>query len=154
MLPSDNHTPTPHDLAVVTLLRTGLDVDTIYATLWPSEASRPYPLDTFRQVARALDLADATATPPEELPPDLEAIVDDLLIARRQIMSALEAKCDVNDKGGFDNQAHVALVKNAEAVLKYQTARQDRQVHRLNLRVAAEKARLELMALYDEAKRN
>lgn len=147
-------TSAQQDLAVVALVRAGVEPDVIYTTLWPQEDNRPYPISTFRQVLRALEIADATTTPPEELPADLEAIVDDLLIARRSIMSALEAKCDVDADGNFDNQVHVALCKNAEAVLKYQSARQDRQVHKLNLRVAAERARLELLALYDEAKRN
>ncbi len=149
---------TQNDVAVVALVRAGLGADAIYETLWPrtegDTTPRPLPFETFRTVCQALEVADATATPPEELPKDLEAIVDDLLVARKRIMDALAAGCDLDESSAFDNQAHVALCKNAEAVLKYQNARQERQVHRLNLRVAAEKARLELLALYDEARKN
>ncbi len=150
--------PSAQDATVVALVRAGIAADVIYETLWPrpdgDATPRPMPLDAFRALCQALEVADATATPPEELPPDLERIVDDLLVARKRIMNALAAECDLDEEGHFDNQAHTALCKNAEAVLKYQSARQDRQVHRLNLRVAAEKARLELLALYDEARKN
>ena len=134
--------------AVLQLLRAGIAVDVIYATLWPDATQRPVPYEAFAAVVQALEVADATTEPAEALPQDLEDVVDDLLIARRKIMQALESSGDVDAEGHFEAGPHMALVKNADTLLKYQMARQERQVHRLNLRVAREKARLELLDLY------
>lgn len=140
------------DATVLDLVRAGVDVSTIYKTLWPVAPAMP--LEAFAEVVKALEVADATSTPPELLPPDLEAVVDDLLVARQKIMTAIETSADVSEDGHFDAGAHIALCKNADVLLKYQSARQERQVHVLNLRVAREKQRLELLKLYDENKSN
>jgi len=137
------------DALVVTLVRAGLEPRVVFDTIWP--AQKPYPFETFLQVVRALEVADATTAPAEELPSDLEAVVDDLLEARGRIMAAIRNDADAREDGGFDAAAHVALCKNADAVLKYQAARQERQVHLLNLRASQERARIELHQLYDKA---
>ena len=144
-MPSPNEPLPPQ---VLQLLRAGVAPDVIYDTLWPNVAQRPVAYDAFLAVVQALEVADATQEPPEALPRDLEDVVDDLLVARRKIMQALESSGDVDDEGHFDAGPHMALVKNADTLLKYQTARQDRQVHRLNLRVARERARIEMLDLY------
>lgn len=140
------------DAAVVELVRAGVAAEVIYAALWPT--SPPFPLDTFREVVRAVEVAEATTAPPEELPQDLEDVVGDLLEARQKIMESIRSGGDVDSEGGFDAGAHTALVRNADVLLKYQSARQDRQAHLLNLRVAREKARIELLELYPQSKTN
>lgn len=143
--------PRDHDPLVLALLKAGHSPDDIFVMLWPKPEARPVTLIAFRAMAQALDVADATAEPAEQLTDDLEEVVDNLHVARRKIMQAIESGSDLDDEGGFNAGPHIALVKNADTLLKYQTARQDRQVHRLNLRVAREKARLELLKLYDPA---
>jgi hypothetical protein len=144
------HPSTHRDADVAALVRAGVAADVIYAALWPGgPAAAPMPFDSFVAVVRALEVDAVTTTPTEQLPEDLEDIVGDLLLARRKIMEAIETTSPDGDEG-FDNSAHIALCKNADVVLKYQTARQERQVHLLNLRVAREKARLELLALHAE----
>lgn len=139
------------DASIIALVRAGVAPDAIYAALWPrSEAPAPLPYDSFLSVVRALEIAEAVTTPSEDLPREVEAVVDDLLIARRQIMLALDGG-SLTEEGHFDAGPHMALVKNADMVLKLHSARQDRQIHKLNLRVAQEKARLELLKLYDDA---
>lgn len=145
-------TPTSRDGDVVALVRAGVDPAVIFSTLWP--LSSPYPYATFLDVVRALEIEEATKQPPEELSPDLENVVADLQEARQQIMTQLRSGGDVDAQGDFNPAVHMTLVKNAEALLKFQSARQDRQVHLLNLRVAQERARIELRALYAEAVRN
>lgn len=152
---SSTHTspvPTSRDGDVIALVRAGVDPAVIFATLWPS--SPPYPFATFLDVVRALEIEEATKQPPEELSPDLENVVADLQEARLQIMTQLRSGGDVDAQGDFNPAVHMTLVKNAEALLKFQSARQDRQVHLLNLRVAQERARIELRALYAETVRN
>lgn len=139
----------PHDPLVLALLRAGHSPDEIYVLLWPKQEQRPVSLQAFRAMTQALDVADSTAEPPEQLAEDLEEVVDNLHVARRKIMQAIESNGDLDEMGGFDAGPHMALVKNADTLLKYQAARQDRQVHKLNLRVAREKARLELLKLYE-----
>lgn len=146
--PALPQTPATSDALVLQLVRAGVAADVIYATLWPDPARRPVTYADFAAIVQAIEVADATSAPAEELPQDLEDVVDDLLLARRKIMSALEQSGDVGEDGHFDAGPHMALVKNADTLLKYQAARQERQVHRLNLRVAREKARLELLDLY------
>lgn len=148
--PPQPPTPLHHDVVVLALLRSGHDADVIHATLWPRAEEAPIPRTTFRDVVRALEIADATATPPEELPGDLEDAASDLIEARVKIMQHITCGGDVAEEGGFDAGAHMALCKNAAELLKYQAARQERQVHKLNIRVAQEKARIELQQLYDE----
>lgn len=141
--------PLHHDVVVLALLRSGHDVDAIYSTLWP-QGNPELPRSTFRDVVRALEVADATATPPEDLPGDLEDAASDLITARVKIMQHITSGGDVDEDGGFDAGAHMALCKNAAELLKYQAARQERQAHKLNIRVAQERARIELLSLYDE----
>ena len=152
--PSSKHVPSSQpsrDADVAALVRAGVAADVIYAALWPGgPAAAPMPFDSFVAVVRALEVEAVTATPSESLPEDLEDIVGDLLLARRKIMEAIETCNDVGEDGRFDSSSHMALCKNADVVLKFQGARQERQVHVLNMRVAREKARLELLALYAE----
>lgn len=150
MDPADPTPPTSRDADIAALVRAGVAADVIYSALWP-RGDAPMPFDSFVAVTRAIEIDAVTSPPPEALPIDLEDIVGDLLIARRKIMEAIETCNDVGEDGRFDNSSHVALCKNADVVLKYQEARQNRQVHLLNLRVAREKARLELLALHAEA---
>ena len=149
-------TPTPqqHDPLVLALLRAGHSPDEIYVLLWPQPDTRPVSLPAFRAMAQALDVAESTAEPAEQLTEDLEEVVDNLHVARRKIMQAIESNGDLDEMGGFDAGPHMALVRNADTLLKYQAARQDRQVHKLNLRVAREKARLELLNLYERGPTN
>lgn len=142
--------PLHHDVVVLALLRSGHDVDAIYSTLWPRAEDAPIPRSTFRDVVRALEVADATATPSEDLPGDLEDAASDLITARVKIMQHITSGGDVDEDGDFDAGAHMALCKNAAELLKYQSARQERQIHKLNIRVAQERARIELLSLYDE----
>lgn len=131
---------TPRDQDIVALVRAGVDVAVIHAAL-----QSPLPLEAFREVARALDAAAAVELPPEDLPADLEDAAADLVDARAVIMKDIRAS---DEAGGVDAQTHRALCQNAETLLKYHAARQDRQAHRLNIRVAQEKARAEILALY------
>ena len=152
--PTQPHTPQMHDSLVLALLRAGHSPDEIYVLLWPTPDTRPVSLPAFRAMAQALDVAESTAEPAEQLTEDLEEVVDNLHVARRKIMQAIESNGDLDEMGGFDAGPHMALVKNADTLLKYQAARQDRQVHKLNLRVAREKARLELLNLYERGPTN
>lgn len=139
--PPSAHTP-DQDQTVVALLRAGVDVATIHTAL-----KIALPFDAFREVARALDAAAAVELPPEDLPTDLEDAAADLIDARAALMKAIRSGTD-SDDGGVDSQTHMALCKNADTLLKFQSARQERQAHRLNLRVAQEKGRAEILALY------
>lgn len=141
---------TPRDADVAALVRAGVAADVIYAALWPGGAA-PMPFDSFVAVVRAIEVDAVTTTPPERLDDDGEDAMADLLTARRRIMKAIEDGGDVDGEGGFNPHAHQALCKNADAYLKYSQDRRERQVHLLNLRVAREKARLELLALHAEA---
>ena len=144
--PPSTHTQVPsEDQTVVALIRAGVDVATIHAALGIT-----LPLDSFREVARALDAAAAVELPAEDLPSDLEDAAADLVDARAALMKAIRSGTD-SDDGGVDAQTHMALCKNADTLLKFQAARQDRQAHRLNVRVAQEKARAEILALYGGA---
>ena len=144
--PPSTHTPVPsEDQTVVALIRAGVDIATIHTALGIT-----LPLDSFREVARALDAAAAVEIPTEDLPAVLEDAAADLVDARAVLMKAIRAG-DGADDAGVDAQTHRALCQNAETLLKYQAARQDRQAHRLNIRVAQEKARAEILALYGGA---
>ena len=135
------------DQRILALSRSGCSPQIIYAALWP-EGNANVPAHVFPDVVRALEAADATRMPDEELPKDLEDAVDDLLVARRFIMRDIEAAAESEE--GFNAGAHMALCKNADVLLKYQAARQERQIHVLNVRTAQEKARIELMDMRSE----
>jgi len=135
------------DQRILALSRSGCSPQVIYAALWP-EGNTHVPAHVFPDVVRALEAADATRVPEEELPRDLEDVVDDLLIARRHIMREIEAGAE--SEAGFNAGAHMTLCKNADVLLKYQAARQERQIHTLNIRAAAEKARIELLDMRSE----
>lgn len=149
MDPAPTTTTTRRDADVAALVRAGVAADVIYAALWPSGAA-PMPFESFIAVTRAIEVDAVTSPPPEALTEEGEDVVADLLLARRKIMEAIEMSADVGEDGRFNAGAHMALCKNASEFLKYQEARQNRQVHLLNLRVAREKARLELLALHAE----
>jgi len=140
----------PHstnDQQILALSRAGVAPSVIYEALWPG--SKPFPYEQLLSLIRTLEIADATAMPEETLPTDLEEVVGQLMESRVRIMEAIRSGGDLDAEGGFDATAHQALVKNAEAVLKFQSARQSRQEHLLNLRAAQERARIELGRLYE-----
>lgn len=142
--------PMPHstnDQQILALSRAGVAPSVIYEALWPG--SKPFPYTQLLSLIRTLEIADATAMPEETLPTDLEEVVGQLMESRVRIMEAIRSGGDLDAEGGFDATAHQALVKNAEAVLKFQSARQSRQEHLLNLRAAQERARIELGRLYE-----
>jgi hypothetical protein len=87
--------------------------------------------------------------PSESLPDDLEEVVGQLMESRVRIMETIRSGGDLDAEGNFNPKPHQILVKNAEAVLKFQSARQSRQEHLLNLRAAQERARIELGRLYE-----
>ena len=142
-----NTTALVADQRILALSRSGCSPQIIYAALWP-EGNTHVPAHVFPDVVRALEAADATRLPEEELPRDLEDAVDDLLLARRSIMREIES--DTESEEGFNASAHMALCKNADVLLKYQAARQERQIHVLNVRTAQEKARIELLDMRSE----
>lgn len=150
----DPVTPSRRDADVAALVRAGVAADVIYAALWPGGASAaPMTFDSFIVVVQALEVDAITATPPERLDEEGEYVVADLLISRRRIMKNITDGVDVDTEGNFDASVHNALCKNASEYVKYMESRQNRQVHLLNLRVAREKARLELMDLHNATSR-
>lgn len=135
------------DQQILALSRAGVVPSVIYEALWPG--TKPFPFEVMLSTLRTLEVADATKIPPEELPSDLEEVVGQLMESRVRIMETIRSGGDTDTNGDFDATAHKALVSNAEAVLKYQAARQSRQGHLLALRCAQEKARIELARLYE-----
>ena len=139
--------PNTNDQQILALSRAGVAPSVIYEALWPG--AKPFPYEQLLSLIRTLEIADATAMPSESLPDDLVEVVGQLMESRVRIMEAIRSGGDLDAEGGFDATAHQALVKNAEAVLKFQSARQARQEHLLNLRAAQERARIELGRLYE-----
>lgn len=146
-LPYTMPTPTTTDAQILALSRAGVAPSVIYEALWPGQ--KPFGLDVLITTIKTLEIADATAIPSETLPDDLEEVVGNLMESRVRIMETIRSGGDTDAAGGFDATAHQALVKNAEAVLKFQAARQTRQEHLLNLRTTQERARIELARLYE-----
>ena len=66
-------TPTQqHDPLVLALLRAGHSPDEIYVLLWPQPDTRPVTLQAFRAMAQALDVAESTAEPAEQLTDEIK----------------------------------------------------------------------------------
>lgn len=140
----------PSDGTVIDLLRGGCSPQQIYAALYPQGRSDLTP-QAFADIARALDVAARCEVPAEQLPAILEAAEQDLLVARAAIVQAIDE--GANEDGKFNAKPHEALCKNTDALLKCHAARQDRQVHQYNLRVARERARLQLLGETEEGVR-
>jgi len=139
--------PTTNDQQILALSRAGVAPSVIYEALWPG--AKPFPYAQLLSLIHTLEIADATAMPPESLPDDLEDVAAQLMESRVRIMEQIRSGVDIDEEGKFNPKAHEVLIKNAEAVLKFQSARQSRQEHLLNLRTAQERARIELARLYE-----
>ena len=111
------------------LWRAGAEAPEIAAAIWP-RGDAPIPVDTLRNVLRLLDLQDAGAAPPDDLPADVEQAAqlaqEGLTIAMNEVRS--------DTANAFMHKAAQGWVKT---VLDMDRRRQERQIHRQQLAALA-----------------
>jgi hypothetical protein len=111
------------------LWRAGAEAPEIAATIWP-RGDAPIPVDTLRNVLRLLDLQDAGAAPPDDLPADVEQAAQ--LAQEGLTIAMIELRAD--GANAFLHKVVQGYVKTSVDVERF---RQERQVHRQQLAALA-----------------
>lgn len=140
LIPADLETP------ALELWRSGAPATAIHTALWP-DGDAPIPARDLEQVLAALDVARAVELPPDDLPTELDAAVTDLKESRDALMQTIRDY-------PADPRPHLALSKNVTALLAVEKFRLDRQTHRHNMTVLADRRRDELADRLPRRKRD
>lgn len=107
------------------LWRAGAEAPEIAAAIWP-RGDAPITVDSLRNVLRLLDLQDAGAAPPDDLPADVQQAAD---YAQEGLKVAM-TEVRIDTANAFMHKAAQGWVKT---VLDIDRRRQERQIHRQQL---------------------
>jgi hypothetical protein len=107
------------------LWRAGAEAPEIAAAIWP-RGDAPITVDSLRNVLRLLDLQDAGAAPPDDLPADVEQAAG---LAKEGLKIAMQ-ELRADGANAFLHKVVQGYVKSTVDVERF---RQERQIHRQQL---------------------